>query len=357
MNIIDPLRTKIGGLLASSSPAPLNQARAEYGTEDDIFKIVKTAETINDDCRPYTLVDLTPFERVGHVDLLVDKLSSVNGKIPVVMVMEDNLLRHLKGKDGSYRLPVAQFSPDGSLLALHGHSGIPQALNGQLIKDLRPGGNLTSLRKLRAGIAERILLNLIYEAGCLDIPTEDTPAEERAWTSGRYYRKMPNGMLVSCYLNLKALGKNPCFLLGLAYEIVLVLTDFFRRDKNPADEYDFIVVPNNTALFLTATVQSILKKPVVAIDRLGPIPTMNFLRPRLKEQLKRKRVVLIEEVVATGNEVDRSLLFLSGVAGAKVTKVLALYNLDVGMPMLASDEDVFSLCHPKGAILYEYRSQ
>ena len=59
-----------------------------------------------------------------------------------------------------------------------------------------------------------------------------------------------------------------------------------------------------------SVIQSIIEKPLIAIDRMGPIPTTILQSKQLSVLLNNKKIILLEEVVATGNELDRTILFL-----------------------------------------------
>lgn len=356
MEIVDPLKIKIQELLSDGQPYPLSQARARYGTESDIRQLVSAFREMRSGPRPYGLVDLTPFERVGRIQELVTELDKSRHPRPVLMVMSEAVLADLRSAFSPLPVMVCIYSESGDLTSIIGDSPKDQMLKAKVLGELKVGVNRFHLKWLRKWIAEQKLTGLLFYPDCLDIPSVDDPPETRALISGTYYRKMPNGMLVSCYLNLKQIGRDYRALTTLAYEIVLELMHHFRRDVRALDEFDALVTPNNTALFLASSVQAILEKPVVPIDRLGPIPALQLQTTRLREALNGRRVVLIEEVVATGNEVDRTIVFLNQV-GAQLAKIVALYNLEVGTPLLVQPRQLVSLCRPKKELNYVYRSQ
>lgn len=369
MIIIDPLKLKIQQLLSEGKPYPLNQARQSYGTEDDIAQLIREFGEVRSDVRRYALVDLTPFERIGRLEDLIRKLHEFKDPRPVVMIMSEEIYAGMKAAFPS-GIPIltAIFSSSGNFLSIDGGSEEDKTQTVQVNNDFREtqttqvnndflakSASLT-LGGFRRWFTEQSLTQLLFYPDCLDIPSRKDSSENTVYISGRYYRKMPNNMLVSCYLNLKQIGNDYKALTSLAYEIVLELMGFFRRDVDLSNAFDVLVTPNNTALFLASTVQSIIEKPIIAIDRLGPIPALQLQRARLAESLKGRRVTVVEEVIATGNEVDRAIMFLNHL-GAHITRIIALYNLEVGRPMLLEDEQLVSLCKPKRELGYVYRSQ
>jgi hypothetical protein len=64
---------------------------------------------------------------------------------------------------------------------------------------------------------------------------------------------------------------------------------------------------------------------------------------------------MIEEVIATGGEIDRAIIFLDSFK-TEITKIIGLYNLDIAKPLLYKSSKVVSLCHPKKDLNYVYRS-
>ena len=66
--------------------------------------------------------------------------------------------------------------------------------------------------------------------------------------------------------------------------------------------------------------------------------------------------MLLEEVVATGSEVDRAILYLNEI-GANIVKIISIYNLEVGKPLLINPNHITSLCKPKEELRYVYRSK
>jgi len=348
MYIVDPLKLKIEQLLSDGQANPLNQARLRYGTENDLHVLLEEVKKLNPSAKNSFFVDFTPFERIGRPERFISELATINKPRPVLLSIKDTVFNN------SVSLPLINmvFSEQGQLLSIVGGDERDERLLQSLTNYY---GTNTSLLDLRKPVIEANLTDLLFNPGCLDIPSKADEESTYIYLAGRYYRKMPNGMFVSCYLNLKELGKDSRALLTIAYEIVIAIMDYFRRDQTLLESFDYVVTPNNTALFLASCVQAILDIPVLCIDRLGPIPALNIQSSKLHDQLHDRRVILIEEVVATGNELDRAVFYLNSLR-ATIIKVITLYNLEVGMPMLVTQDMVTSLCKPKDELKYVYRS-
>lgn len=355
MEIIDPLIIKIQELLTLGAPNPLNQARLRYGSEEDIRTVSKILADYQSEINQYVFVDFTPFERIGHLDTLLDSLKQFQKTKPVLLIVSETILGELRRLTPELPIMVIKFTGQGKFEKIMGGSKSDHNLREIVLKEVKSktGEDLINFRKR---VADYNLTKLLYEPGCLDIPSAMDSKFRHIYLSGRYYRIMPNDMLVSCYLNLKQIGKSYKALTAISYEIVLAIMEYFKRDFDPLKKFEFLVSPNNTSLFLAASVQAILEKPVIIVDKLGPIPALNLNTRRLSGLLDGKTVIVIEEVVATGNEVDRSILFLSNL-NSEVHKIIALYNLEVGNPLLLKENQMISLCRPKKALKYEYRSQ
>lgn len=357
MQIIDALRYKIGTLLCEGRPNPLNQARQGYGTEDDIHTIVEEFKKPYLGHYRYKFLDLTPFVRIGSkLEYLVSELDSANHLRPVLLTMSEGVFRDLRTAYEHIPVLTAVYDDRGYFNQLVGGSELDQNNIKHVLKQIKGNADAPHLSDLRLPFTDRLLTELLFSPDCRDIPSAADRPDEIKYISGKYYRVMKNKMLVSSYLNLKKLGTDTDALLKVAYEAVLRLTDFFRRDVDPGRNFEALVTTNNTGLFLASTVQSIMEKRLVAIDKLGQIPALQIQRNRLAKELRGEKVVLIEEVVAAGNEVDRAVMFLNFL-DTKIHNIIAFYDLEIGQSMMAAQIPMISLCKPKKKLDYVYRSQ
>jgi len=356
MTIIDPLKIKIEELLVQGQSFPLQQGLQRYGTESDIDNLVNCIRKIEINTRRYVYVDLSPFERIGHIDILIKKLHEIKLPRLVLIVMSERVLHEINIAYRNSPIKIAYYSIAGELISISEGSEIDKQFKNQIENDLQADTIDSKIEYLRNWYAEEKLTQLLFKQNCIDIPGPKDNENTVEYISGRYYRKMTNGMLVSCYLNIKEIGSSYNALTDIAFEIVEELENNFRRDKDYLNTFDVLVTPSNTALLIAATVQAIIEKPVICVDRLGPIPILQLQTQKLKKVLHGKKVIVIEEITATGNEIDRTIMFLNHL-GASIVKIIVVYNLEVGIAMLAKPGEIISLCHPKKELAYVYRSK
>jgi orotate phosphoribosyltransferase len=113
-----------------------------------------------------------------------------------------------------------------------------------------------------------------------------------------------------------------------------------------------LVVGNDTAAVLATHVRLVLGSTVsVAVfDRLGPFPYL--AKPRLDAfPPLGANVVIIEDVVSTGREIDLIAL-LALIRGSEVKRVVAVYDLQVAVPLLVPRDAVRALSQPARALNY-----
>lgn len=379
MKIIDPLKLKILDLISSGNPMPLSDSRGNYGTDVDIEMLllevrdfVKTKEKQGFE---FFLIDFTPFSRIpireDFVTKLFDGLKCFSRPKPILLFFEAAPLSQLRStiKNLGFNeppIPICVFDKFGNFDRLL----YDQSENKVLMRNLaswiqdrkteaeraygkKNPNTLLSIRKTSSNIN---LLELILECDCVEMPNLNSSTINNKY--GRLFKKMPNGMLVSSYINLKKLGSSIDSMMAIAYEGLIFLADGFLPKNDNEFDFDAIVVPNHTSLFLCSILQTIVQKPIIALDRIGPVPSLRLRGAHQhSDYLQGKCVVIIEEVIATGNEVDRTLLYLAGIGIKQVKKVVAFFNLKVGQPYLIDEKDIISLCLPKDELKYVYRSE
>lgn len=367
MIVIDPLRQRIHNGLRNGEENILNNARGNYGNDNDVrellelysearMNIITSEPSYVSDSRKYIFIDLTPFDRVGKIEKIITQLNESRDVRPVIMYMSPAVDSQIKAIKTETPIICIAYSGIGNLIDItNGTSRLDNNLVIQVRRDIESLGIENNIVHFRRWIAQQRLTNMLIEGDGLYVPVKDQNSKTIIYTAGRYYKRMPNKMLVSSYIELKKLARNVEQLTEVAYEVILELACHFRRDIDAFDEFDVIVVPNNTALFIASAIQAILEKEVIPIDRLGPVPRLPRQRQKIKKMLGGKKCVVLEEVVATGNELDRTVLFLSDM-DVEVQKIIAIYNLEVGKAMIPEAGKLISLCSPKKEINYVYRS-
>lgn len=362
--IIDPLRLKLRALLRSGERNVLSVATNRYGTEPDISEFSLALSSIPK--KTLVFIDFTPFASIGRHEAA---LSAVIDKCPsaILLVSHPDMRQLIYTSPNIKRLSVISFFPNGTISEFrkfgrkYSRDKFPRRLFSELFSpELGLNSNinakyqekLSDIEILRSIHSQSKLLSLLHKCASI-VHTSDAPDNSQK-RGPRSYLVMPNGMLVSAYLDLKTIAHDPDSLLAFAYECIVAICRCFRRDRDWLGEVFGIAVPNNTALLLASCVSIITSKPLIAIDRLGPIPAIPHQRAELTKTISGKELLLFEEVIATGNEVDRSILYLDA-CGATITRVICGYNIDAGRPLLL-DKGLQSLCYPSADLKYEYRS-
>ena len=358
MIVIDPLKEKLKTFLKNGNRFPLNLAMQKYGTEEDLVKLLDLyKETELDDERRYKYIDLTTFQRMdGFLDRFLSRIEKfqITKTIPVALVISKNIIEHYRKGNGIRNACIVNFNKDGTFDELFFFPGESDYIRNEIEDDFQVSfSKKKTFNQFRKEYAEYFLTQKILSNEGVLLPNINN--KKSYLLGGKLYRVMQNNMLVSSYLDLKTLCKNIDNLVDIAYEVVLNVNNYFVVN---GDEYQFnkIIVANNTSLLIASIIQKIIEKNVIAIDKLGPIPTLKLESESLREQLKEELVIVFEEVMSTGSEVDRIVMFLNHME-ANIVKIIALYNLDIGGPKVVDSELIVKLSSPKEVLKYEYRSK
>jgi hypothetical protein len=353
MRFIDPLKQKMHNLLESGRAIPLNHARMSYGSIADYERLADKIRSDAGNKNVPVVIDLTPLERLGNGDALAEKLKPLAAEYLLTFLCNENAVLETTIKAGIQHLAqIIIYDSKGQFLRVDGLQANKVAAETAR-NNLKADGNISATRQ---HIAHAKLLALLSPKGVIHAyPGCGLPRDDIVWLDGRWYLRMPNRMLVTCYLNMKEALKRPVNLTTISYEVVYALYNYFRREPPIIRPCDVIVVPSNIALLVGAAVQSFTEIPVCVIDKLGPIPSKHLAQTHASIPLRDKRICLLVEVSATGSELDRTILYLSS-QKAQVQKVIVCYNLEVGRSMLTEHVEFTSLCCPKKDLGYVYRS-
>ncbi len=350
MRVIDPLRIKLPTLLKARHSQPIAAARASYGSPDDYVSLGRAISAQTPLLAP-AMVDFTPMERLGRVEAVRAFLGALERPC-TFLVLGDEVLTEIKDAGLTETTQCAVFDSNGASLRFEPvatqHMGLSTVRNELLLK-------MNTLQRIRASAATMRLIGALGSDGVVYPYDPDHQAHQVEWYDGVPYLRMTNDMLVSCFIHLKRALRNADRLLDVAYEVALALNDYFVEAVPQNERPELLVVPNNTALFLASMVQLLTGIPVSVIDKLGPIPSRRLSVINTSVPVGARNVAVLVEVTATGGEVDRTIQYLSG-AGASIVRLVSCYDLDVGTPMLRDKVPFVSLCKPKQALGYVYRS-
>lgn len=367
MIIIDPLKERLNRSIKLGG-SPKNFALSAFGSPEDIRYLSNVEKNIQQNDRTYIYIDLTPpFSNITSYQTIIDVLNCMKKYRPVIMVRNEEFIKWAKHKNRTKsKLPViiASFDNKGFNTGLFGGNDYDNQLKKSIKEDIK-GKNIYGVQKslidIRRNYSEENLFNCLVRANCIEFPNYKKAKKynyQVISNVGRLYQVLQNGMMVPCYLNLKYLGTNFQVLLDVVYEIFLNIENYFINDPVKEKDFSFIITTNNTALFIASLLQTIYEdKTLIPIDKLGPIPSLRLHSDQLRKKLKNQKILLFEEVVGTGSEVDRAIMFLNHMR-AKIYKIIALYDLQVGRSLLINDTIEYdSLCTPKESLRYEYRSK
>ncbi|MBX3134562.1 MAG: hypothetical protein KF689_14360 [Gemmatimonadaceae bacterium] len=329
--IVDALHVALREAIHDESSEPLYRTRLNYGQERDL-QVLEAA--IRQQPEDYTVfVDLTCVQSLSDRERLrpIELLASAR---PIVLVLRQSLLVRNSGIASAQPCTIVAVdsSPEARVVEILGGSG-------------RAPGNVldhgASFRDLRRAWLNDYLASLL------------TTEVLRAPPEGRRYRRMPDSTLANTWIDVKRIlttGHERA--LEIAYLLVRAYTDDFREDY----QHLTILTGNNTSAVLATLMQALLgpQVRVAVVDRLGPFP---FLSPtRLRDAISRgEHVVVIEDVISTGREIDL-LQLLAIVNDGQVVRVIALYDLDIARPILVEGRRLDSLCWPGNRIQYLRRA-
>lgn len=162
--------------------------------------------------------------------------------------------------------------------------------------------------------------------------------------------ELPSKRLVGRWLDMKSVLAKPDNAFFIAYELGFVLSNGYQDELQ---EIDAFACSNNTGLILASHLSLIFAKELLIIDRAGPLPK---LPTRASPGIRGLNVCLVEEVIATGREVDLASLFIQ-MSGATLAKILAVCKIGPPRPTVAKLVPIKVLCHLPDTTVVEVKTQ
>lgn len=354
MRVLDPLRDSISARLREGHPAPLKEARSNFGSPNDYDALLATLRQEPRDSA--VVIDLCPFQRLGSRYTLKEAFESIPPDYAVVVsVHEGAALQALDAAGVLMHVPAVVYDRTGTLQRVLIRSGSADTRVSAVLGELEDARTLLHARRMAT---QRYMIEHL-QPRMIEQPYPGSPLFNRddlVERGGRWHIRMPNRMLVTCYVNLKRAFREPDILLQVAYEVLYRIYGGFSVPAGASLPIDVLVTPNNTALLAASLVQAITGIPVAMIDRLGPIPSATFSASQLSMPLQGRRVALLVDLMGTGSEVDRSLVYMS-LSGASVEHLIAVVHMGVARSLMARDiQHRHYLCTPKSELGYLYRS-
>jgi len=318
--------------------SPLAQAR-RFGSQEDylllerLLRIAKRASVV--------LVDLTSigYSHGPERAQAFQELAKSHNVVLLLRAME-TILGWLDQSGALTSVPNFVFDHTGKMVQSHAVKSLPKGVAGTLRQTF---ARESGLDRFRRDWVDSVLY------ACMK-PFVRRPKK------GQKFIEMPNSMVVNRYIDTKAMAGRPDIVTFVAYEMARRLTQDFLQLDESAVWPSRLLVANNTALVFASILERLLEADLEIVDHLGPIPNLRWITLRLEQERERLRdaqFVMIQEVSATGKEADMTALYVR-MMGGRVTKIMSLYNLEVGRPSLVPR--VASLCLPAARMKYVYRS-
>lgn len=328
IKLIEPLLIKLRSHIEVGERSPLDRALTLYGSDQDIQAMEQTVGEVYSK-NTLIVVDLSPILSLGTESRLM-RLEKLYKKTPYLILVKEGITLE--------QLPMAL------------HKTIPLIIcdENYVVKKISLDKNLDRNLKTKCRSIFKIGTNIkAFHANWVKIETQNImrdalcdPPEGR-----RKYPLSFKGIWSKKWINMKKVLKDPEFTFFLSYQMAYLLSDAFSKRL----QEDCFVVSNNIALVLTSYLQQIFDdKEIIIIDRIGIYPHLSedMISPFFRNKVKGLTFCMVEDVVSTCREVDLTYLLIWTSKG-QVKRVVTLYDLEMGSPILFPRDNILSLCTPK----------
>ena len=339
--IIEPLFEKLKSLLFGGFKGTgiLRAAKTFYGRKEEDHTNLSAAlkEIIENNEKEsfFILIDFTPFSKIGigHENLIKKGLIECKGQ-PVLAVIKrgiaSELLRILD------IIPIAVCDENCTLSDLY----IPTYWDGkEIVRQYFQTIKRRNFYFLHSKWVSKRLASLI-------------PNSIRKPSEGEYIL-LPDGTQANEWFDVKSIISYPEKAFFIAYQMGYILSKGYSQDLDA----DGFLVGNNIAYILASFLQLIFDdKELIIIDHLGPYPGLKKLRifgEKLRYKLANKKLIIIEDVISMGRELD-SLYLFAFCYGAEIERAISFLNLDVANPVIFDSKKLSTLCSLPPSILVDY---
>ena len=327
----------------------MSLAQQNFGSPDDYKGI---AAAIAQTRRGSELIlDFTPFERIGKPQNIQRLLGELVGNRRVTFLATVGSVPSLL-KDAGLLLGsgLVLFNEHGERVGPTKRNGDRVITNALVVGDQRASaGSLQELHRLDA--ARRIAD--LARPYVLQASQLDPRYRERA--SGRWFIRLPNGMLATHWIDTKRLFASPASLFEVSYEVARHLFNSFCRAGANSPDCDLIVATSNNSLVVAGAVHAITGIQLCVIDKIGPVPSQHLTAMNTSLDFRDRRVAMIVEVSSTGSEIDRTIQFLDN-QKARIARVVCCFAWNAAQPRLCKPELLTHLWEPPQRLGYVYRS-
>jgi hypothetical protein len=226
----------------------------------------------------------------------------------------------------------------------------------EVLEVLKPEGDSTSALDsycdARRSSFEPIL-NEVVARTAITARSRDWP-EKCVKVDGRSYLVMPNGMLITHFVNMKAVFADPDFVEAIAQEVLTQACFGFAPETRTLWP-DAFVASSDQAYVVVSAMQQLLNRDCGVIHRIGLLPGRALTREITSVNVRGRRVCLVVDLSATGAEIEKSVTVLVQ-QGARIASIVCCVWLDCAQPKFLHELRFLPLARPRLRLGFVYRS-
>lgn len=334
IEVIDPFMKILENLAKAGEESILEKARNAFTENDEVLNLVRKLKK-DTTVQQETVIDLSSFVFFGSNSM--KNLVTISKTQTLTIVIDENIYDIYSESDyWDYFDRIIVNSEKIIVKLIPSSNSKSELMRGEIVHT-----SFIEIRKLQIGES------LIKHA--------KDAAKKPDSQNSRF--SLPDGTSANLWIDVKSILSDPSVAFEFAYYCAYFLTNGFRYDyaKNKEERsYDSLVVGNNTAFLLGCFVQRILPKlELFMIDRLGPFPRVSTIGVFQKyEKMRGKNILILEDVVSTGREIDLITLF-GYLHDANVNNALCIFNLQVMNSVFFDPKNIVSLSYPAKDLEYE----
>jgi hypothetical protein len=348
---IDPLKIVYRRLHAGGDWRPPEYLRQNFGSLEHYTLLAEELAKFSQ--APGTkLIDFLPFSRLPNLKHFVTLQRLGGASHFTFLCSNDSVKEDIRALDErlASHIVTATPTPNGPTSEDVTPSLLDAARLAGAVPANSPGSVLFAL--LRRAARESWIQQAVLEHTIQG--STATWAEGECRVGGRHYLRMANRMLVTHFINMKAMLSDVQKIDALAYEVAWQSCCGFVPDAH-AYWPDLLVAANDLAFLIGAAAQRLCGVPCAVIDRIGILPGRHLTRDTVSQDVTDKRVVLISELSATASEIERAVSLLVQ-RGARISLIICCVWLECAFPRFVDRLPFIGLCRPKKRLSFVYRS-
>lgn len=353
---VDPLRLTLETAL-SSRDSSLLVVRQNFGSETHFKYLAEIISGMRNQLGTgHVIVDLTPFQRLGNriafqKFLLSEGLLAHTFLLVATQTLYEDLLAISQSAD-TEALPVVLFKLEDGQLSTQKSPLINSLLEQVTLSGVPPPPQSPTYSRLRMNVIEKELLEQVNAVTLT--PPDDRWKGETETIADQQFLRMPNGMLVTHFVLMKALLHRAETIDRIAYEVAAHACHGFCPETEDLWP-DLFVASSDHAYLIGSAVQRLTGIKCAVIDRIGLLPGRRLTRDTISLDVTGKRVALLVDVSATASEMERAASLLVH-RGARLQMILCCVWLECAIPKFVDWFPFVPLCKPKRQLDFIYRS-